>query len=416
MLRLSVKSVTCILILGILAVPLYSANEKDIATPQKGDIFSLYLEAEPNQKNVKEIPWYNKKEVFRVQPEPVVTDKDIASIKFQNGDQKTNGITINLNVTGRLSFYKATKENINKRLAVVVDGRVISAPVIKVEIPGDSISLHSPDKEVLQMFKEHFQDSLPPARDSSGVEGTEEKESLNSEIYASDRKATEIIIEMEVALTSLENLTGKYEKLLPSPQKDEDGGKSQLLQFAISVRDLQSIDDLFKDKNRVEKFSVGDLRTFSEREVKKEVYRHIYYIADATVDENGDITCKIRKAKNGMLFRVFPKISEEDPNLIKVEYEFELNTLVKKVPSISAIAGIRELEPLWTPIMNMRSSMGVVILKDGEGAIIGNVYGNEPSEREKNPENILGLTILTAKKGKTGVVTGPPRRVKAITP
>lgn len=39
-------------------------------------------------------------------------------------------------VEGQKSFAKITRENIDRRLAIIVDGKVLTAPVIRTEIPG----------------------------------------------------------------------------------------------------------------------------------------------------------------------------------------------------------------------------------------------------------------------------------------
>jgi preprotein translocase subunit SecD len=45
-------------------------------------------------------------------------------------------IDIEFSELGKELFAAITKENINKRLAIVLDGKLYSAPVIRSEIPG----------------------------------------------------------------------------------------------------------------------------------------------------------------------------------------------------------------------------------------------------------------------------------------
>jgi preprotein translocase subunit SecD len=45
-------------------------------------------------------------------------------------------IEIEFTPDGQTNFANITKENINKRLAMVMDGQLYSAPVIRSEIPG----------------------------------------------------------------------------------------------------------------------------------------------------------------------------------------------------------------------------------------------------------------------------------------
>ena len=229
----------------------------------------------------------------------------------------------------------------------------------------------------------------------------EEKESLNSEIYASERKATEIIIEAKMVRTPAGNLTVELS----------------------DTKGFKNMDELFKDTSKVETIAAPPkLITFSGHEAKMEFSYDIYYIENATLDDNGDITCKIKKSKCGIFFKALPIISEEDPNLITVEYQFELNTLVKRAtPPIPAIAGIREFESLWCPIMDTTSMRSIITVKDGETIISGGISKTqgivtpEGTKEIMKHEDILELTFLTVKKGKTGVVTGPPKKVIAIT-
>jgi preprotein translocase subunit SecD len=45
-------------------------------------------------------------------------------------------IDVQFSEVGRELFAAITRENINKRLAIVLDGHLYSAPVIRTEIPG----------------------------------------------------------------------------------------------------------------------------------------------------------------------------------------------------------------------------------------------------------------------------------------
>jgi RNA polymerase sigma factor (sigma-70 family) len=45
-------------------------------------------------------------------------------------------IDFTLTPKGKKQFAKATRENIGRRLAIIIDGKVVSAPVIRAEIPG----------------------------------------------------------------------------------------------------------------------------------------------------------------------------------------------------------------------------------------------------------------------------------------
>jgi preprotein translocase subunit SecD len=74
-----------------------------------------------------------------VKKRPVVTG-DMLTNAQQGFDQQTGGAVVEMrfNGTGAQKFGKYTAENIGKRFAIVLDGVVLSAPVIQGAIPGGS--------------------------------------------------------------------------------------------------------------------------------------------------------------------------------------------------------------------------------------------------------------------------------------
>lgn len=76
-------------------------------------------------------------ETLHVQKRPLM---DFTSIRSASVTTHTPTgepqISVEFNEVGKELFAAITKENINKRLAIVVDGHLYSAPVIRTEIPG----------------------------------------------------------------------------------------------------------------------------------------------------------------------------------------------------------------------------------------------------------------------------------------
>ena len=64
-----------------------------------------------------------------------LSNKHIAAAQVQQGEQGPQ-IHIVFTDKGREQFAKLTRDNLNKPVAVIVDGNVISAPIIREEIPG----------------------------------------------------------------------------------------------------------------------------------------------------------------------------------------------------------------------------------------------------------------------------------------
>ena len=58
-----------------------------------------------------------------------------AATVMHEGPSKTPMIAIELTANGRKAFAELTRQNIGKRLAIVVDGKLLTAPIIRSEIP-----------------------------------------------------------------------------------------------------------------------------------------------------------------------------------------------------------------------------------------------------------------------------------------
>ena len=65
----------------------------------------------------------------------VLTNAHIASARVNDSPQGPQ-IEVVFTEQGRETFAKLTRENIDKRLAIIVEGEVISAPIIKTAIAG----------------------------------------------------------------------------------------------------------------------------------------------------------------------------------------------------------------------------------------------------------------------------------------
>ncbi len=85
------------------------------------------------------VPGDDMSEAFYVLKRAAVVGGDqfqTASSGFQNGT--TAVVNFQFKQAGARKFSVATRDNVGKRLAIVLDGRVISAPVIQSHIPGGS--------------------------------------------------------------------------------------------------------------------------------------------------------------------------------------------------------------------------------------------------------------------------------------
>ena len=81
-------------------------------------------------------------EIVHVQKTPLLDQTSVSSAAVQK-DPITGAPEINVTLTanGRKLFAEVTRRNIGKRLAIVVDGKLLSVPRIAGEIPGGSLPI-----------------------------------------------------------------------------------------------------------------------------------------------------------------------------------------------------------------------------------------------------------------------------------
>jgi len=73
---------------------------------------------------------------------PVVTGADVANAsQGYDPDDNTPAVNFRLNGAGQQRFSKVTQENVNRRFAIVLDERVMSAPVIREPIYGGQVQI-----------------------------------------------------------------------------------------------------------------------------------------------------------------------------------------------------------------------------------------------------------------------------------
>ena len=99
-------------------------------TPQ-GDIIAYEKKTDKESGKVERIP-------FLLKDKTLMTGDGIsnAQVSFNCGDKTPPCISLTFNPQGARLFERVTAENINKRLAIVLDGNIHSAPMINEKISG----------------------------------------------------------------------------------------------------------------------------------------------------------------------------------------------------------------------------------------------------------------------------------------
>ena len=80
---------------------------------------------------------------IKLEDEPILTIKDISEINKEynkfNGNKPEISITWTKN--GGRKFYQLTKENIGKPLAIIIDKKIVSLPIVQSEIIGGKVNI-----------------------------------------------------------------------------------------------------------------------------------------------------------------------------------------------------------------------------------------------------------------------------------
>jgi protein-export membrane protein SecD len=83
--------------------------------------------------------------LYVVKRQPEMTGGSIATAEARIGLDQTNpgawGVSMTMTPRGRADFARVTGNNVGRQLAIVLDGRIYSAPVIRERIPGGDASI-----------------------------------------------------------------------------------------------------------------------------------------------------------------------------------------------------------------------------------------------------------------------------------
>jgi preprotein translocase subunit SecD len=87
-----------------------------------------------------------------------LTNEDIAGAKAVTDESKANVVDVKLTKEGRQKLARVTKAHQGKPLAILVDGKVVAAPVVRDEITGDARISGNFSKEEAERIVKGFKD------------------------------------------------------------------------------------------------------------------------------------------------------------------------------------------------------------------------------------------------------------------
>ncbi len=93
-------------------------------------------------------------EAVFVSPKPVLTGRDIKKVSFSKDDNGHPTVGFTLTDDGSAKMWAATSQNIGKRLAILLDGKVVSAPTIRSGIKKEgTITGRFNNDDLLRLFR-----------------------------------------------------------------------------------------------------------------------------------------------------------------------------------------------------------------------------------------------------------------------
>ncbi|WP_165177368.1 protein translocase subunit SecD [Desulfovibrio sp. ZJ369] len=82
-----------------------------------------------------------KEELIALEKDAMLTGEDVADARPAFDNMNKSYVTLNFNARGARIFERVTTENVGRRMAIVLDGKVYSAPVIRERIGGGRASI-----------------------------------------------------------------------------------------------------------------------------------------------------------------------------------------------------------------------------------------------------------------------------------
>lgn len=121
-------------------------NENDLVTG------CYYISETPNHL-LRTLPDKTNPEQLYIMPTPIVTIGNFETVESKE-EYGSQVLTVRLNAPGKLAFASATEAMKGKRLAVIIDNKLIMAPVVQDRIEGGSFNIAGNfSKEEIEQLK-----------------------------------------------------------------------------------------------------------------------------------------------------------------------------------------------------------------------------------------------------------------------
>lgn len=96
---------------------------------------------------------------------PLLTNRDLDRVQASQGESGRPALTLRLNREGAAKFSRLTAANVGRRVAIVVDGRILIAPTIRSPITGGMVSIQGfSSQQVVERLADLLQTEPLPVR------------------------------------------------------------------------------------------------------------------------------------------------------------------------------------------------------------------------------------------------------------
>jgi hypothetical protein len=132
--RIALLATVALAVIAIVAVGLQIWSQGG-ATLQAAVRFEVRLAEDGPTAGLREARVSGSDRVVYLHPEIIVTNSDIANSRVVAGDRASRfGVGMEFNAAGAQKMRQATANHIGKPIAVLIDGEVVAAPVLRAPI------------------------------------------------------------------------------------------------------------------------------------------------------------------------------------------------------------------------------------------------------------------------------------------
>jgi len=123
-------------ILGAMAIAVAAAGCAGTAGPEPEVRLELRAAESARARGLTEMVVKGSDTRVWVSPDVILTNADVASATVRTGEDGAVRVELVLTEGGRRAFSRATMASIGKPVAILIDGEVVSAPIVRDRIDG----------------------------------------------------------------------------------------------------------------------------------------------------------------------------------------------------------------------------------------------------------------------------------------